>query len=90
MKTVELVRALMRGFGAFWLISGIVQTPLAVVMVFGFAFAGRTLPNSPLGFLASCALQMGVFGISSIIIGIVLILTGGPIARFAAKGIQDA
>lgn len=89
-KLLDLVRSLIRAFGAFMLITGIVQTPMAIVLVVAFALGGQRLPNSPLGFLASCALQMGVFGLSSLVIGIVMVLASGSIARFAVKGVQGA
>jgi hypothetical protein len=89
-KTVELVRTLVRALGAFLIISGVMQLPLAIVLVVGFAFGGHVLPNSPLGFLASCALQMGVFGLGNLVVGVVLIFASGAVARFAAKGIQEA
>jgi hypothetical protein len=89
-KTVDLVRTLVRALGAFMMISGMMHFPLAVVLVVGFALGGQRLPNSPLGFLATCALQMGVFGLGNLAVGAVLIFASGSIARFAAKGAQEA
>ena len=77
-KTLELVQTLVRVFGAFWLLSGTVQFVLAAALI---AVAIR----SPLGVLGTCAVQMGVFAIGSIIIGALLIRFSGPMARFATK-----
>jgi len=77
-KTVELVRILVRAFGAFWLISGAAQMVLASVLI-------AISVKSPMAVLGACAVQMGVFSIGSIIIGSILIGASGPLARFAAK-----
>jgi hypothetical protein len=78
MKPIELVQMLIRAFGAFWLVSGVVQVVLAAALI-------SIAAKSPMGVLGACAVQMGVFSIGSIVIGAVLIAASGPMARFAAK-----
>ncbi|EJL33673.1 hypothetical protein PMI01_01978 [Caulobacter sp. AP07] len=83
LKNVELVQALSRGFGVFWLISGSVQIALSILL----SVAAYKLQAA---MLSACAMQMGVFSISSVVIGVVLISVSGHLARFAAKPGQIA
>jgi len=84
-KVVDLVQVLIRAIGALILISGALQLVLSVVLIAMTAVAAYAHPTSPLGFFASCAMQMGVFSIGSLFIGGTLIGASGPLARFATK-----
>jgi len=86
-STVVLVQILIRALGAFLLLSGALQLTIAVALIAVIATAAHASPNSPLGFIGVCAMQMGIFSLGSVVVGGVLLRASGPLARFSIRSV---
>ncbi|CAN7332888.1 hypothetical protein [Caulobacter sp. LjRoot300] len=87
-KTVELLQILLRAIGALFLVSGGLQLTLAVALTTITITAANVHPASPLGIMAVCAIQMGIFSIASLASGGILVGFSRRLAHFAIKPFQ--
>lgn len=77
MEPIEnLIRALCRAFGAFWMVCGVVHLIIAPLLFVAGTFMGQA-------WISASAAQIGAFAVPSFFVGLVMIRLSGRIARMA-------
>jgi hypothetical protein len=72
----NLVRALCRAFGIFWIVSGVAQLAFSPLLFIVGVFTRQVL-------ISASAAQMASFALPSLVIGAVMVRASGRIARMA-------
>lgn len=83
MRTVDVIRALARLMGGYVFLAGVCQTAVSVFVVF-LGAVGKY------DFVVTLGTQLFVYGCGWLLLGPVLLVTSGPLARFAAKHARDS